>query len=108
MAGTQQAGRASWPGLPLQLASQPSLHHASSPRLLAPCHAHLGRVSRQGPSHRLKLPLSGPETPSPVPQSSECAARPAATGGPSPLPKGPFKDMAHGKATRGYMLMSLN
>ena len=94
MAGTQQAGRASWPGLPLQLASQPSLHHASSPRLLAPCHARLGRVSRQGPSHRLKLPLSGPETPSPVPQSSECAAWPAATGGPSPLPKGPFNSLS--------------
>lgn len=67
MAGTQQAGRASWPGLPQQLAPLPSLHRASSPRLLAPCHARLGRVSRWGPSHRLKLLLPGLETPSPVP-----------------------------------------
>lgn len=109
MAGTQQAGRASWPGLPLQLAPLPSLHRpglprqlaplpslhrASSPRLLAPCHARLGRVSRWGPSHRLKLLLPGLETPSPVPQSSECAVQPAARGGPSPLPEGPFNSLS--------------
>ena len=46
-----------------------------------------------GPSHRLKLPLPSLETPSPVPQSSEHAAQPAATGGPSLLPEGPFQQL---------------
>lgn len=49
MAGTQQAGCASWPSLPRELASQPSLHHASSPRTLAPCHEPLDWVSWRPP-----------------------------------------------------------
>lgn len=47
-----------------------------------------------GPQPQVEIAAPRSGDPQPCPQSSECAARPAARGGPSPLPEGPFNSLS--------------
>lgn len=78
-----------WPAPAAGFPAQPAPCQLPKAISTVPCVSGSGFLV--GLSHRLKLPLPSLETPSPVPQSSERAAQPAATGGPSLLPEGPFQ-----------------
>ena len=92
VARTQQARHTSWPSLP-QLASQPHLLRASSPRLLAPCqylligfHSSPQLQVETAPPQPWDTHPSSPQTAGTVARSQQCFC---------PLPAGHFSAVSH-------------